>query len=170
MPIKAFLHKLLDVCKQRGLSEESFIAMTDDDTVPRNIAQIDAVHPIRLLINELCHNYHHLETKSEFVSQYDDKAIEALSKEFNEHQNKIFQLNEEMRNDIFTSNNIKVVFNQSETSSNDVESNMRRHRPEVQIFLNTQFNVKVKTWSIIAQVSYLFFIYARNSRKDLIRL
>ena len=133
--------------------------MTDDDIVPRNIAQFDAVHPNRLLINKLAKNYESIRARSDHVSQHDNKEIEALNKEFNEHQNKISQLNEEMCTNIFTSNNIKVVFNQSETSGNNVELNMRTHRPEVQIFLNTQFNIKVKTWSIIAQVSYLFFIY-----------
>ena len=152
MPTKAYLHKILDVCKQGGLSEENYIVMTHDDTVPRNIAQFDVAHPNRLLINELAKNYDSLRAKSEFVSQYDDKAIETLNKEFVECQNKISQLTLEMRNDIFTLNNIKVIFGLSETYGRDVELNMRTHRPEVQIFLNTQF--KVKTWSIIAQVSY----------------
>ena len=150
----------MDYCGKRGLSENSYLVLTDNNTVLRNIAQFDAVHPNRLLINELAKNYDSLHERSDLVSQHDDKAIEVLNKEFSELKNKISQLTDEMDNDIITSNDIKVIFGLSEASVEHVTDAIRHHHPEVQIFVNTQFADKINASSILVQV------YFCNTRQD----
>lgn len=149
------MHRILDYCGKRGLSENDYLVLTNDVTVPRNIAKFYAAHPNRLRINGLAKSYESLQARSDLVSQYDDKEIEALNREYSEHKNTIFQLNEQMENDIFTSNNIKVIFGLSEASVDRTRNALKHHRPDVQIFLNTQFAEKINVSSILVQVSFL---------------
>ena len=154
MPNKECVRRILDYCGKRGLNENDYFVLTDDVTVPRNIAQFDAAHPNRLRINELAKNYDSLRARSDLVSQHDDKTIEALNKEFSEHQNTIYQLNDQMKNDIFTSNNIKVIFGLSEASVDRIGNVIKYHRPDVQMFFTTQFADKINVSSILVQVPF----------------
>ena len=150
IPSIGYLREMLDCCKKRGLHDENYIVLTSDESIPRSFTQFYKKHPKKLEINKLSENYNSLREKSRLASQYNDKQIEELNREFTNLKSKTSKLNDEIKQEIVSSSNIKVVFCTYDhyTITSD---NSKYYRPDVQIIFDplSQENVD---WIRLVQV------------------
>ena len=149
IPSIEYLRKMLDYCKKRGLREENYIVLTSDESIPQNIAQLYKKRPKKWEINKLSENYDSQPSKSRLSSQYNDEQIEEMNREFTNLKSKVFKLNDEINEEIFSSPNIKVIF--SPSIRQNVEDCVKHYRPDVQLICDMPYEDNVE-WSHIAQV------------------
>ena len=149
-----YLRELLDACKKRGLSEERMIALTIDSSIPRNVAQIKAIHPKKLEMDKLCSSYNLLRNQVEVqrASTHDHTDFtkkNELEQEFSNRKKQVRQLSDQIMCEIFA--NVGVIFIPRETVG---DSDLIIFRPDVQMIVNAKFydKDKINVWNILAQV------------------
>lgn len=142
-----YLRDLLESCKQRGLNEESMVALTNDSSIPRNVASLYAIHPNKFEMDRLGRNYSALHEELRLANAHnDERRRDQLKQEFAIYKKQIKQLNEQMKDEVFAA--ATVVFSPRESPS---DAAIHFHH-DVQLIINSQFYDTSLVLKTLAQV------------------